>query len=135
MPDYTKKNLSEIKDSAQEFGIGEIQEARFPGKTLGAQDTGVGHLRLKPGKRQAFGHRHDEAEEIYFVVAGSGRVKLDDELVELAKDDLLRVAPTVTRRFEADADGLEYIVFGKWHEGDGEVDREFWAPESEEDDG
>ena len=132
MPDYTKKNLSEIKDSAQEFGIGEIQEARFPGKDLDAEDTGVGHLRLKPGKRQAFGHRHEEAEEVYFVIAGSGRVKLDDEIVELAKDDLVRVAPEVTRRFEAGDEGLEYVVFGTWHEGDGEIDRDFWAPEGDD---
>ena len=128
MPDYTKKNLSEIKDSAQEFGIGEIQEARFPGKDLDAKETGVGHLRIKPGKRQAFAHRHDEAEEIYFIVAGSGRVKLDDEIVELQKDDLVRVSPQVTRRFEAGDDGLEFVVFGKWHEGDGEIDSDFWAP-------
>jgi mannose-6-phosphate isomerase-like protein (cupin superfamily) len=128
VPDYTKKNLSEIKDSAQEFGIGEIQEARFPGDDLDAKETGVGHLRIKPGKRQAFGHRHDEAEEIYFIVAGSGRVKLDDEIVELQKDDLVRVSPQVTRRFEAGDDGLEFVVFGKWHEGDGEIDSEFWAP-------
>ena len=129
MSDYTKRTVSEIKDSAQEFGIGEIQEARFPGKELEAKQTGVGHLRLKPGKRQAFGHRHDEAEEIYFVVAGSGRVKLDDDLVELQKDDFLRVAPQVTRRFEADDDGLEFVVFGTRHEGDGAVDNDFWAPE------
>jgi len=129
MPDYTKKNVSEIKDSAQEFGIGEIQEARFPAKDLNSKETGVGHLRLKPGKRQAFGHVHEEAEEIYFVVAGSGRVALDDDIVELGEGDLLRVAPEVKRRFEADADGMEYVVFGKWHEGDGEVDNDFWAPD------
>jgi mannose-6-phosphate isomerase-like protein (cupin superfamily) len=135
MADYTKKNLSEIKDSAQEFGIGEIQEARFPAEDLDSKATGVGHLRLKPGKRQAFGHRHDEAEEIYFVVAGSGRVMLEEELVELEKGDLLRVAPEVTRRFEADDEGLEYVVFGKWHEGDGEIDSDFWAPEDNGSDG
>ncbi len=131
MAEFTKKNLTEIKDSAREFGIGEIQEARFPGKDLDAKDTGVGHLRIKPGKRQAFGHQHDEAEEVYFVVSGSGRVRLDDEVVELAKDDFLRVSPQVKRRFEAGQDGLEFVVFGTRHEGDGAIDPEFWAPEGE----
>ena len=129
MSDYTKKNLSEIKDSAQEFGIGDFQEARFAQKDLEAEDTGVSHLRVKPGKRQPFGHQHDEAEEVYFVVAGSGRVKLDDEVVEIQKDDFLRVAPQVKRRFEAGDDGLEFVVFGKRHDGDGAVDPEFWAPD------
>lgn len=128
MPDYTKKNVSELKDSALEFGIGEIQEARFPAKEVDAKDTGFGHQRLKPGKRQAFGHSHEEAEEVYFVIAGSGRAMLDDEEVELGKDDFLRIAPEVKRRFEAGPDGMEYVVFGTLHEGDGEVDPEFWAP-------
>lgn len=128
MADYTKKNVSEINDSALEFGIGEIQEARFPAKDLDSKETGVGHLRLKPGKRQAFGHVHDEAEEIYFVIGGTGRVALDDDIVELAPGDFLRVAPEVKRRFEAGVDGLEYVVFGTAHEGDGAIDNDFWAP-------
>ena len=131
MSDYTKKNVSEVKDSAREFGIGEIQEARFPGKDLDAKETGVGHIRVKPNKRQAFGHHHDQAEEIYFIVSGSGRVRLDDEIVELEKNDFLRVAPSVMRRFEAGPDGLELLVFGTRWEGDGDIDPGFWAPEDD----
>ena len=130
MPDYTKKNVSELEDSAIGFGIGEIQEARFPAAELDAEDTGFGHQRLKPGKRQAFGHQHENAEEVYYIVSGSGRVMLDDEMVELSKDDFLRVAPEVKRRFEAGDDGLELVVFGTRHEGDGAVHPDFWAPDS-----
>ena len=72
MPDYTKKNVSELKDSAPEFGFDEIDEARFPAKELDAEQAGFAHHRLKPGKRQAFGHQHDDAEEVCFVIAGSG---------------------------------------------------------------
>ena len=129
MPDYTKKNVSELKDSALEFGMGELQEARFPAEELDAQDTGFGHQRIKPGKRQGFGHSHDEAEEVYFVIAGSGRVRLDDETVELAKEDFLRISPQVKRRFEAGDKGMELIVFGTRHEGDGDMDPGFWAPD------
>ena len=101
MSDYTKKNVSELKDSAPEFGFAEIAEARFPAKELEAEQAGFAHHRLKSGKRQAFGHQHEDAEEVVFVVAGAGRVKLDDDIVELEQGDFLRVAPPVKRRFEA----------------------------------
>lgn len=124
---YTKRNLDEIVDQAVDFGVGDVQEARFPGKDLDCERTGFAHQRLRPGKRQAFGHRHQEAEEVYFVIAGSGRVRLDEETVELGPRDMVRVAPGVARRFEAGPDGLEYLVFGGRHEGDGEVLKDFWA--------
>ena len=126
MSDYTKKNVSELKDSAPGFGFGEIAEARFPADELEAEQVGFAHHRLKPGKRQAFGHQHDEAEEVCFVVSGSGRVKLNDDIVELEQGDFLRVAAPVKRRFEAGDDGLEYIVFGAQFEKDGALDHEFW---------
>jgi mannose-6-phosphate isomerase-like protein (cupin superfamily) len=131
MADYTKRNVSELKDSAEEYGVGEAMSVRFPTKELDAEETGMGHHFLKPGKRQSFGHKHDKAEEVYFIVSGSGRVRLDDETVELEKADFLRVAPSVMRRFEGGDDGLEFISFGTRHEGDGDIDPGFWAPEDE----
>ncbi len=128
MPDYTKKNVSELKDSAEEFGFAELQEVRFPADDLDAEDTGFGHHFVKPNKRQGFGHKHDDAEEVYYVVSGSGRVRLDDETVDLARNDFLRVAPEVMRRFEGGPDGLEFVSFGARHEGDGDIDPGFWAP-------
>jgi mannose-6-phosphate isomerase-like protein (cupin superfamily) len=81
---------------------------------------------LRPGKRQAFAHRHADAEAISVVLAGAGRVCLDDEIVEIGPHDAIRIAPAVTRRFEADALGLELLVFGPHHPGDGELDHAFW---------
>jgi mannose-6-phosphate isomerase-like protein (cupin superfamily) len=124
---YTIKNLREVEDLAARFGVGELQEARFANDDLGAQDTGVSYHLVRPDQRQGFGHRHENAEEVYVVLSGSGRVKLDDELVELAKLDALRVAPGVARRFEAGPDGLEMLAFGPRHEGDGEILQDFWA--------
>ena len=124
---YTIKNLREVEDSAPKFGYSETQEARFANKELDAEDTGLSFHVVRPGKRQAFAHRHDDAEEIYVVVSGSGRVKLDDEVVEIAPLDAIRVAPAVTRAFEAGGEGLELIACGPHHEGDGELIREgFW---------
>ena len=124
---FTHKKLTDVKDSAPGFGYGEVQEARFATSDLDATDTGVSHLRVKPDQRQGFAHRHDEAEEVYVVVSGSGRAKLDDEIVELEALDALRVAPGVTRQFEGGSEGIELIAFGPHHEGDGELIQDWWT--------
>ncbi|MDX6582564.1 MAG: hypothetical protein QOI10_1748 [Solirubrobacterales bacterium] len=124
---YTHKKLTDVDDSAPKFGFDELQEARFATKDLEAEDTGVSHHRVKPDKRQGFAHKHDEAEEIYVVVRGSGRVKLDDDVIELAELDALRVSPGVIRQFEGGPDGLELIVFGARHDGDGETVPDWWT--------
>ena len=127
---FTHKKLDEVDDSAPRFGIDEIQEARFAKDALDAETTALSFHRLKPGKRQAFGHKHDEAEEIYVVLAGSGRDKLGDEIVELAPRDALRVAPGLMRAFEADDDGLEWLAFGRRHDGDGELVPGWWGDDA-----
>ncbi len=127
MPDYTIKNLMDVKDGAPGFGLGDIQEARFPAKDLDAQQVGLSFQRIKPGVRVPFAHHHDEAEEVYVVLAGSGRVKLDDEIVEITALDALRVAPPVMRAFEAGPDGLDLLVFGQHHEKDGEIVQGWWS--------
>ena len=123
---YTLKNLRDTEDSAPRFGFGELGEAHFPREELGAEEIGLAYQVLKPGRRQAFGHRHENAEEIYVVLSGSGRVRLDDEVIEVGELDALRVAPEVTRAFEAGSDGLQVLVFGARHAGDGELVTDFW---------
>ena len=121
MSDYTIKNIREVKDYAGDFGISEIQEARFAHPEFDAQTIGFGYHAVKPGRKQAFGHRHENAEEVYVVLSGGGRIKLDDTFEEVGPLDAIRVAPTVARGFEAGPEGLEVLVFGPRHEGDGEV--------------
>jgi mannose-6-phosphate isomerase-like protein (cupin superfamily) len=118
--------LEEVEDSAPKFGLSDLQEARFATESLDAERTGVSLHRLKPGRRQGFGHRHEQAEEVYVVLSGSGRVKLDDEIVDLEPLDALRVAPGVMRQFEADESGVEWLAFGARHEGDGEIVPGWW---------
>jgi mannose-6-phosphate isomerase-like protein (cupin superfamily) len=124
---HTIKNLREVDDAAVKGGFSEVQEARFATGALETEATGFSYLVVKPGRRQAFGHRHEAAEEVYVVVGGSGRIRLDDEVVEIGALDAIRVAPEVTRKFEAGDDGLELIAFGPRHEGDGEVIFDFWV--------
>ena len=126
---YAKRNLRAVEDSAARFGLSKTQEARFPREVLGAEQTGMNLLFVKPSQREAFAHRHRQAEEIYVVLAGSGRVKLDDELVELAPLDAVRVDPGTARSFEAGPDGLEVLIFGPHIEGDGEMVADFWEPQ------
>ena len=127
MPNYSIKNLKEVDDSAA--GRGGDVEARFGRKHLDSEHLGVSYFRYGPGYKGAFGHRHREQEEAYVVVSGSGRVKLDDEIVDLQQWDVIRVAPDVVRAFEGGANGLELIAVGsdRPEGGDGEMVNDFWV--------
>jgi mannose-6-phosphate isomerase-like protein (cupin superfamily) len=127
LSDYEIKNLREVEDMAAKQGFSETQEARFPRRELGAETTGLAYHLVRPGKRQAFAHRHATAEEVTVVLSGTGRVKLDDDLVEIRAMDAIRIAPHLTRAFEAGPDGLELLVFGPHHPGDSEIVQDFWA--------
>lgn len=124
---YTLKNLRDVEDVAPRFGFDSVQEARFPWRALEAERTGLAYHVIKPGKRGK-AHRHDEAEDIYVVLRGSGRASLDGEFVDLHPLDALRVAPPVVRAFEAGPEGLEFLAFGPHHERDGEIlDHDPWT--------
>jgi mannose-6-phosphate isomerase-like protein (cupin superfamily) len=118
---WTKKNLAEVEDAAKGFGVETGFTARFATGDLEAESTGFALETLPPGGRSPFAHRHENAEEVYVILSGSGRAKLDDETVDLGRLDALRVAPSVIRAFEAGDDGLELLVFGPRHQGDGEL--------------
>jgi mannose-6-phosphate isomerase-like protein (cupin superfamily) len=123
---FTHKKLTEVKDSAAEFGHGDAMEVRFAKDDLETEDTGFSFHRLRPGKRHPFGHSHEEAEEVYVIVRGSGLLKLDDEIIEVERLDAIRVAPEVTRAFEAGDEGLEVLAFGPRRDGDGKIVPDWW---------
>jgi quercetin dioxygenase-like cupin family protein len=126
MPDYAIVNLLEIEDDVG--GRVEGLEGRFSRKLLGSRDLGVSHWKYAPNLRNPLGHSHREQEEAYVVVSGSGRVRLDDEVHELRLWDVVRVAPSVIRSFEAGPDGLELIAVGgpKPEGGDGVLSESPW---------
>ena len=109
---YTVKNLLDVEDSAQRFGLAPDLEARFARGDLGLERAGVSYQRLAPGCRSSFGHRHREQEELYVVLEGGGRAKLGDDVVELRRLDAVRVAPATMRAFEAGPDGLVLLAYG-----------------------
>jgi quercetin dioxygenase-like cupin family protein len=124
---FTITNLKEVESSAPD-AMADRLEARFGRKHLDSEHLGVSYFRYAPGFRVPYGHRHREQEEAYVVVAGSGRIRLDDEVVELRQWDVVRVAPDVVRGFEGGPGGLEVIAVGsdRPEGGDGEMLRDWW---------
>jgi quercetin dioxygenase-like cupin family protein len=127
MSDYSVKNLLEIDDLFE----GPEVEARFSRKYLDSEELGVSLFRYAPNMAATDGHHHREQEEAYVVVGGSGRIRLDDDVVELRQFDVVRVAPQVVRGFEAGPEGLEVIAIGgsKPDGGDGVRDPDRWPPQ------
>ena len=124
---FTHMNITDVKNVAPDMGFGDVAELRFAKEDYDAERTGFTHHKLGPDLPGGFGHRHFDAEEVYFVLSGSGRMKLDDEIVELSERDVVRVAPEVWRGFSSGPDGLEVLAFGAHHPNDGEVDPQWWA--------
>lgn len=126
MGGFTIKNLKDVDDAAKDTA--EI-EARFARKHLDSEHLGVSYFRYAPNFRAPFGHSHGQQEEAYVVVGGSGRIKLDEEIVELRQWDVIRVAPAVVRGLEGGPDGLEIIAVGsdRPEEGDGVPAPDFWS--------
>ena len=81
---------------------------------------------VKPGRKEAFAHNHTRAEELVLVLEGAGRLKLDDDILDLTRFDVVRIDPGTTRRLEAGDGGLQVLVFGAHVEGDGETVPGFW---------
>jgi mannose-6-phosphate isomerase-like protein (cupin superfamily) len=123
---YTIKNLRESEDLAVKGGFSDSQEARFPYRDLEAESTGLGLLSVKPGKRQPFAHRQKNGEEIYVVLSGSGKLRLDDEILEVGPMDAVRISPEHTRMLEAGPDGMEVLAVGPHLEDDAEIVPGFW---------
>lgn len=113
MSDYTRKNLKEVEDMAPRFGMPSEMQSRFAQRALGLERTGVTHFTLAPNFRIPFGHRHVNQEEVYVIVAGSARIKIGDEVVELERWDAVRVPGDTMRNLEAGPEGAEVIAFGE----------------------
>lgn len=126
MSNFAITNLMDLDDATGDYeGI----EGRFARGALESEHLGMSHFRFAPGFQSPIGHRHGVQEEVYVVVAGSGRVRLGDEIRDIRQWDAIRVAPEVVRGFRAGDEGLELVIAGsdRPEEGDGEMVRDWWT--------
>jgi mannose-6-phosphate isomerase-like protein (cupin superfamily) len=129
MAGYTKVNLKEdVEDQAPNFGLSPHIEARMARVPLEMEHSGVSYQRLAPNYRLPFAHKHKNQEEVYVLVSGSARAKLEDEIVDLRQWDALRVHKDTVRSFEAGPDGAEMIAIGAPNTGPGDAEtiQDWW---------
>lgn len=124
---YKLVNLKELDDAAQSYGLGEHLETRFARKAMGLEQFGFSYQKLQPNFRQPFGHTHGEQEEVYLVIEGGGRIKVEDEILELNQWDAIRVPAGVTRALESGESGMTLIAIGGQASGDGDIKQGWWA--------
>ena len=130
---FTRRNLKQdLDDVGSNFDGAPGLEFRAATEALGLEQSGLTYQRVPPGYRFPYGHTHRTQEEVYVVVGGSGRMKVDDEIVALQKWDAVRVPPGSWRGYEGGPDGLEILVIGAPSLGDSPRDdvtgeRDWWG--------
>lgn len=124
---HSTANLDEVEDIAAKHGMGEMGETRVLRDALGARRIGLSNYRMNPGRRVGFGHRHEQSEEMYVVLTGSGRFRIDDEILDVGPRDVVFCPPDVMREWEAGPDGMELLAFGGHAEDESEMKMGWWT--------
>jgi mannose-6-phosphate isomerase-like protein (cupin superfamily) len=129
MSGYTKTNLKQdVENAAAKFGMPDDMQARFGRSAIEGKSLGVSHIKLEPNFRIPFGHKHADQEEVYVIVRGSARIKVEDEIVELGEWDAIRFDTDTMRNVEAGPDGVEYIAFGAGDDPrDADMTPDWWS--------
>jgi mannose-6-phosphate isomerase-like protein (cupin superfamily) len=120
MSDFTRVNLKEVEDQAPKFGMNEL-EFRVAREPLELSNSAVSYMRIAPNYRLPFGHTHNSQEELYVLIDGSARLKLDDEIVELKRFDAVRIPKDTMRNLEGGPEGAVVILFGAPNTGSGDA--------------
>src|SRR5215212_10770072 len=130
MTDYTLINLKQdVEDQAPNFGLSPNLEARMARVPLAMEKAGLSYIRIAAGFRIPFAHKHKNQEEVYVLVNGSARVKLEDEVKDMKQWDAVRVHHDTVRGFEAGEEGAEFIVVGAPNTGPGDAEllQDWWG--------
>jgi mannose-6-phosphate isomerase-like protein (cupin superfamily) len=132
MAGYTKKNLWDVENQAPKFGMPPELEARFARTAIGGETLGLSLMKLAPNFRIPFGHKHVGQEEVYVVVRGSARIKVESgdehEIVDVGEWEAIRFDKDTMRNVEAGPDGVEYLAFGAGDDPtDAEVAQNWWS--------
>jgi mannose-6-phosphate isomerase-like protein (cupin superfamily) len=87
------------------FNIAESDfEMRILRGALGCEQIGISYLRFAPGWRLTLGHRHPAGEEVYVLVEGRARIKVEDEVFEMKAPSAIRVPAEQLRAIRAEGD-------------------------------
>ena len=130
MAGFTKVNLKEdVDDQAPNFGLSPNLEARMARVPLEMENAGISYQRIAPNFRVPFGHKHKNQEEVYVVLSGSLRMKIEDEVHDLKQWDAVRVDKDTMRSFEGGPEGAEMLAIGapSTGPGDGDVVQGWWS--------
>jgi uncharacterized cupin superfamily protein len=81
------------------------------GNQLGTETLGARFWRLHPGQASTR-HRHFEEHELYVLIAGTGRMRVDDEVLTLEPHSAVLVEPEHVRQLfnDSDEDALWLVV-------------------------
>src|SRR4051812_37330527 len=131
MSDYTHLNLKDADDQAPNFGLSPDLEFRMARVPLGLEHSGISYCRVSPGFRLPFGHKHKNQEEIYVLVTGGARMKIEDEVRDLKPWDAVRVHKDTMRSIEAGDEGAVFLIVGAPNTGPGDAEmvQEWWSDE------
>ena len=128
---FTLRNLkTDLEDVGPRFGGAPDLEFRAATAALGLEESGLSYQRVPPGYRFPYGHTHQRQEEVYVVVRGGGRMKVDEDIIELREWDAVRVPPGAWRGYEAGPEGLEILVVAAPNldqRDDVDGQRDWWA--------
>jgi mannose-6-phosphate isomerase-like protein (cupin superfamily) len=130
MAGFTKVNLKEdVDDQAPNFGLSPDLEMRMARVPLDMQNSGMSYQRIAPNFRVPFGHKHKTQEEVYVVLSGSLRMKIEDDVHDLKQWDAVRVDKDTMRSFEGGPEGAEMLAIGapSTGPGDGDVVQGWWS--------
>jgi len=123
---YTIKTSDEVADVLGDYP----GEMRMMAGDLGCEQVALTYRRMPrhTGGKGSYGHRHEEQEEVYFVVSGKLQFKLDDEVVELGPGTAVRVGHEVFRSVwnEEPEDAELIIVSTRLEDSKPEYKPDFW---------
>jgi hypothetical protein len=116
------------------FGLGETElDMRVLRGVLGCRHVGVSYVRFGPAWRMTVGHRHPGGgEEVYVLVEGSARIKVENVVLEMDAPSAIRVHGDSFRAIRAKGDTPAVFVVAGTIDGPSttELARDFW-PEDE----
>jgi mannose-6-phosphate isomerase-like protein (cupin superfamily) len=129
MSDYTIKRLEEVPDVLGDYP----GEMRMLTEELEAEQVAFTYRRMPQhtGGKGSYGHRHKTQEEIYYVVSGKLQFKLGDDVLDLERGSVVRVAPETWRSvWNDEPEDAELVIVSRRVEGgsreDEEYNEDFW---------